>query len=201
MQKEKTKSERTRQFIIESTAEIFNKKGFEGTSLTDITKATGLTKGSVYGNFENKEEVAAAAFDYNWEMATRDISSQLGTATSAKEKLSIYAAAYKTMSQKILTKGGCPLLNTAVDVDDTNPLLRERVLKAFLKWKNSIAALIKKAIADGECKSDINPQLVAVSIIAMIEGGLMMANLTRQSTYLADVLSTTEEYIATMFVK
>ncbi len=63
MNEELTKAERTRQYIIASTAEIFNKKGYEGTSLTDLTSATKLTKGSIYGNFRNKEEVAAAAFD------------------------------------------------------------------------------------------------------------------------------------------
>src|ERR1700722_8888899 len=60
-----SKAERTRQFIIEKTAPIFNKKGYAGTSLSDITAATGLTKGSIYGNFADKDEVALAAFDYN----------------------------------------------------------------------------------------------------------------------------------------
>ena len=62
-----TKAERTRQFIIETTAPIFNSKGYEGTSISDITAATGLTKGSVYGNFKDKNELAAAVFDYNLE--------------------------------------------------------------------------------------------------------------------------------------
>ncbi|MDO9376148.1 MAG: TetR/AcrR family transcriptional regulator, partial [Ferruginibacter sp.] len=60
-----TKAEKTRNFIVEQTAPIFNKKGYAGTSLTDLTEATGLTKGSIYGNFANKDEVALAAYDYN----------------------------------------------------------------------------------------------------------------------------------------
>ena len=59
------KTERTRQHIISETAPIFNKKGYAGTSISDLTKATKLTSGSIYGNFANKEEVAVAAFDYN----------------------------------------------------------------------------------------------------------------------------------------
>ena len=53
-----SKAEKTRQFNNESTAELFNKKGYAGTSLSDISEATGLTKGSIYGNFENKDDVA-----------------------------------------------------------------------------------------------------------------------------------------------
>ena len=59
------KAEKTKSFIIEKTATLFNTKGFAGTSLNDITEATGLTKGSVYGNFKNKDEVALAVFEFN----------------------------------------------------------------------------------------------------------------------------------------
>ncbi len=66
-----TKAEQTRAFIIEKTAPLFNKKGFEGTSLSDMTTATGLTKGSIYGNFSNKDEVALEVFDYNLQKIER----------------------------------------------------------------------------------------------------------------------------------
>ncbi|MCP2807331.1 TetR family transcriptional regulator, partial [Salmonella enterica subsp. enterica serovar Typhimurium] len=60
-----SKAERTRQYIIDKAAPIFNKKGYAGTSLNDLIEATGLTKGAIYGNFENKDEIALEAFDYN----------------------------------------------------------------------------------------------------------------------------------------
>ena len=62
-----SKAERTKNFIIEKTAPLFNMKGYSGTSMSDITAATGLTKGSIYGNFENKDEVAIAAFLFRWQ--------------------------------------------------------------------------------------------------------------------------------------
>ena len=49
-----TKSELTSKFIIETVAPIFNKKGYAATSMSDITNATNLTKGAIYGNFENR---------------------------------------------------------------------------------------------------------------------------------------------------
>jgi AcrR family transcriptional regulator len=59
-----SKAEKTKQFIIEKTATLFNTKGYTSTSLSDITQAT-LTKGSIYGNFENKDEVALEVYKYN----------------------------------------------------------------------------------------------------------------------------------------
>ena len=63
--RETTKARQTRQFIIDKAAPVFNKKGVSGTSLSDLTRATGLTKGSIYGNFKDKDEVAVCVFQYN----------------------------------------------------------------------------------------------------------------------------------------
>ena len=59
------KAEQTTRFIISTVAPIFNKNGYYGTSMSDITAATGLTKGAIYGNFKNKEDLAFAAFEFN----------------------------------------------------------------------------------------------------------------------------------------
>ena len=61
-----TKGERTRQEIVRNAAPLFNTKGYEGTSLSDLMAATGLQKGGIYRHFASKEELAAEAFDYAW---------------------------------------------------------------------------------------------------------------------------------------
>src|SRR5262250_2265797 len=63
------KGEATRREIIEKAAPIFNKKGFEGASLSDLMEATGLEKGGIYRHFESKEQLAGEAFDYAWKTA------------------------------------------------------------------------------------------------------------------------------------
>ena len=52
----------TRELIIDKSIPIFNTKGYYATSLSDITQATGITKGAIYGNFKNKDEVASEAW-------------------------------------------------------------------------------------------------------------------------------------------
>ena len=73
-----TKGERTRQFIIESATPVFNRKGYVGTSMSDITKATGLTKGAIYGNFENKEELALEAFNFSFRRVVKGLNEYVG---------------------------------------------------------------------------------------------------------------------------
>ena len=60
----KGKAERTKQFIIEQSAPIFNAKGIAGTTIDDILAATKMAKGGIYGNFENKEAISIASVDF-----------------------------------------------------------------------------------------------------------------------------------------
>ncbi len=63
-----TKAEKTKAFIIETSTVLFLKHGFEATSLSMLTKATGLTKGAIYGNFKDKEDLAKEVFNYSAQM-------------------------------------------------------------------------------------------------------------------------------------
>src|SRR5258708_491370 len=89
-----SKAERTRQLIVEKTAPIFNTKGFAGTSLSDMTEATGLTKGSIYGNFTNKDEVALAAFDHNLQKLRNIVGQEMAKQTTARGQLLAYVRVY-----------------------------------------------------------------------------------------------------------
>ena len=195
MNKSYTKAERTRNFIIESTAVIFNKKGYAGTSLTDLTKATGLTKGSIYGNFENKEEVAVAVFDYNCSRVAQLTSQEVNRATTCYDKLMAYVRVYQTIIKETLQRGGCPVLNTATEADDTNGSLRKRAAGAVLNWEGELTTIIKKGILNGEFKTNTNPRKTALSIIALIEGGIMISKVTGDTTAMDHILSTVETLI------
>ncbi|QEM08606.1 MULTISPECIES: TetR/AcrR family transcriptional regulator [Mucilaginibacter] len=195
MENELSKAERTRQFIIERTSPVFNKKGYAGTSLSDLTEATGLTKGSIYGNFKNKEEVAAEVFEYNSGKVRKQIQERIQRATSYHDKLLVYAQVYHSFTRGDFIPGGCPILNTAVDADDTNPLLKDKAAKAVIRWKTGIENLIKGGIEAGELKPDINITETALSMIAMIEGGIMISKVTDSPANLDIVLTSVHSMV------
>jgi AcrR family transcriptional regulator len=195
MENELSKAERTRRFIIERTSSVFNKKGYAGTSMSDLTEATGLTKGSIYGNFKNKEEVAAEVFEYNSGKVRKQILDRIARATSYHDKLLVYAQVYHSFTSGEFIPGGCPILNTAVDADDTNPMLKDKAAKAVIRWKNSIENLIKAGIETGELKPDINSTTTALSMIALIEGGIMIAKVTDSPANLDVVLGSVHQLV------
>ena len=187
-----SKAERTRIFIIEQTAEVFNKKGYAGTSVADLVEATGLTRGSIYGNFENKEAVALAVFDYNYSRIVHATRELIGQETSYHAKLMVYAGVYKKMLRGTMNRGGCPILNTAVEADDTNPALRERASVAIQKWEDQIVLLIRQGILTGEFATETDARKIALSMIALIEGGMMISKVTGKRDSFERILETVE---------
>lgn len=189
------RSEETRKFIIEATAEVFNTKGYAGTSLADLTEATQLTKGSIYGNFENKEEVALAVFDYTINHRDKIIERAQRKATTNKEKLLAYVAIFGSEHSGDFIKGGCPLLNAGTEADDTFEPLRKKVNKAIIDWKKELEAIINDGIAAKEFNKNVNPEKTALSIMALIEGGILLSKTTNKPTYLNTVLDTVKDMI------
>ena len=187
-----SKAEKTRQFIIEKTAPIFNTKGYAGTSLNDMTASTGLTKGSIYGNFANKDEVALAAFDYNLQKVSSNIAEQMSKVDSIKDKLLVYVSVYGNCLKQTFPEGGCPILNTAIEADDTHPELRKKAIGGILSWKNKIVKLIEKGIDNKEFSTSIDPEQTALTIIAMIEGGTMISRLVGKNEYRKSVMQSVE---------
>lgn len=198
MAKEISKSERTKQFIIEKTAPVFNEKGFAGTSLSDLENATGLTKGSIYGNFENKDQVALAAFDFNFNQITQYLKAQILATDNAIERLLVYPTVYREFLNIPFLKSGCPILNTSTEADDTHPKLREKAANALEFWKKSIENHIKRGIERGEIKPNANPTEFAVVLMSIVEGAIMQAKVTNRSQELHLAMKFLEKLILQM---
>lgn len=179
------RSEKTRQFIIEKTAPIFNKKGYSGTYISDLTDATGLTKGSIYGNFENKNEVALEAFKHNYGQLKKAISKRMNKADRSWEKLTAFLDYYIDEYQTIFNKGGCAILNTAVDSDDGNELLREAVKKSISDWKHKIESILEKGISKEELQQ-MDVSRFANKMIGLIEGSIMLAKTMNKPNILVE---------------
>lgn len=190
-----TKSERTRRFIIEKAAPVFNKKGIVGTTLADLTEATGLTKGSIYGNFKDKDAVAIAVFQYHVDNLTAFLTGEIDRETGAVAKLLAIPKAYRKLHKHIMAYGGCPILNTAAEADDTHQVLRKMAVAAI----DSLKAIIKRLIRTGQnqqaIRPDADPEAVADILLALIEGGALLSKASEREAYMAHCLEHMERVI------
>lgn len=174
-----TKSARTRQYIIEKTAPLFNCKGYEGTSLADLTKTTGLTKGSLYGNFRDKEDIAMAAFKYSIARVREVGRNHLEGAITYKEQLLRLLDFYAQYVFDPPIAGGCPLLNTAIEADDHHTSMRRVVAEELMSTVNFISSLLVKGVKAGEFVKGIKVREIAYSVFCAVEGALMFSRVER----------------------
>jgi TetR/AcrR family transcriptional repressor of nem operon len=188
-----TKGQQTRRKIIEAAAPIFNKRGYDGSSLNDLMVATGLKKGGIYRHFSSKEELAAEAFDYTWETAWNTRLLHVDENANGIDKLKQLIANF--IEHRPPIAGGCPILNTAIDADDGNPVLRAHVAKALRSWLSRLQVMVEQAQERGTARPGVDPKAVATLIVASLEGALMMSRLQRNDQALRCVQSHLNQYL------
>jgi AcrR family transcriptional regulator len=170
-----SKGELTRQRIIAEAAPIFNRRGYEGCSMQDILDATGLEKGGVYRHFASKEELAVEAFRYALSNSVKMRTDNLENVHGAVEKLSYVVRRFTELPS--VMPGGCPLMNTAIDADDGNPALRRLARDGIKDWKARLCSIITDGIMSGEIGPGVEPRRIANTIIATLEGALMISRI------------------------
>ncbi len=177
----------TKESIIEKAAVLFNTKGFAGTSIQDIMDGTGLKKGGIYRHFISKEEMAVAAFRYAYQTLKKAYTEALAGAILPDERLLRFLSTLKAFAINPPVKGGCPILNAATEVDDTNPVLREEVKKAATEWESIICRIFQEGI-DGQFFSPVvNPLAEARFFVLTIEGAIMLGKLHKDTGYIEQV--------------
>jgi len=189
-----TKAERTRQFIIEKAAPIFNRKGIAGTSMADIMEATKLAKGGLYGNFESKEEICLEAFKYLTKNLSDSIGRRIDAKTTATGKLFALLDFYAESAAQA-GNSGCPLLNFGTEVDDTNPLLQKQVSESIERYHRRISDILKKGREDGEFRAGLDTEKFALKMFSMIEGGILVSKVQQSPGHMAQVVNMLKEDI------
>ncbi len=179
-----TKAERTTAFIIETVAPIFNRQGYVGTSMSDLTEATGLTKGALYGNFENKDALALSAFQYNTTKLLGAIDEVLSKEGSAMEKLYRLINFYRTYDIFTNSMGGCPILNTGVDAQHNHRVLAAATRETARIIEGKIALVLEEGVNSGEMKLPVPPLQFAKQFYTMIMGAVAMATIMSDRKYL-----------------
>jgi len=186
------KGEQTRQEIIRKAAPIFNQRGYDGAALSDLMKATGLEKGGIYRHFESKQQLAAEAFDYAWQETLGARIHDLDAVLNTVDRLKRLVANF--VERRGAIPGGCPLLNTAVDTDDGNSVLRLRARKALHGLRSYIVLVIHAGIKAQEIRPSIDAKKLASLIISSLEGAIMLCRLERSDEALRAVETHLDSY-------
>jgi TetR/AcrR family transcriptional regulator, transcriptional repressor for nem operon len=163
--------------ILNKSGVLFNTQGYKATSISDITKATGYTKGAIYRHFKNKGVLEKETLFYLSSRMFEILRARIRREASAGDKLRAIFAYFQSYVINPEVKGGCPLLNAAVEADDSNPVLRREAVKTLDVLRDSVVTILKNGIRFKQIKKDIDLDYYATIIIASLEGAIMMSKL------------------------
>ncbi|MCA1032708.1 TetR/AcrR family transcriptional regulator [Bacillus timonensis] len=161
--------------IICTVSTLFHTKGYENTKLSDILAETGIGKGQFYHYFKSKRDLGQAVIDHVIsEMEECLFINILDQPEPPKMKI-------KKMLEKILTlqlehegKRGCPIGNLAIELSEHDPIFREKLACFFEQWEEKVQQILVEMQQDGELPPELNTAKKARSMIATIEGGLLL---------------------------
>ncbi len=182
-----SKGEKTREHILKTTRGLLITQGFYNTSISDVLAATGVKKGNLYYYFGSKEDLGRAVLQ------------------DAKEEFFVFLArsfAGDTPIDKILHScetifaehrkkhfvGGCLFGNTALEMSDNNPEFAKVIDEVFTQWTTTLTALLADAAAQRLLPGPIPPRLLAKTLIATMEGAIMMSRVSKDKSDLDDCL-------------
>lgn len=194
------KGEETRERILARSAQLFNRQGYAGASLADIMRETGLEKGGIYNHFSSKEQLALEAFDYAYELVRQRVRQALSGKFHAIERLLAIVSVFQSEVDNPPVAGGCPILNTAIEADDANEVLRDRAQVAMDDWRTTIHRIVTRGIERGEIRPTTDADEVASLLIATLEGALMLSNLYRDSVHMERASAHMIRYVESLSV-
>lgn len=190
-----TKSDLTKLHIIEKSAPLFNRLGFAGTAMSDILAATGLTKGGIYGNFKSKDEIAAAAFEYSFQHMKATLTAAILPQPTAVGRLLALLQFYHNYTLFPTIEGGCPVVNSAVEVRAGYPALQKQVNDALQDMLDALQRILELGIARAELRANLVPRQEAELIYAQITGGMVMSRAANDPRHLNRILESLKRYI------
>nr|WP_078901759.1 ScbR family autoregulator-binding transcription factor [Actinacidiphila yeochonensis] len=153
------RAEATRRFLVEAAAELFEERGYAGTSISDISARSGRTSGAIYFHFANKERLALAVVEATlgtWPEMIAGVRAARGSALEKLVALSFSVA--RAFRDDVVVRAGSRLWmeRKAIDAPVPGP---------FGAWTDTVAELLREAAAEGELAADVAPEAAALTVV------------------------------------
>lgn len=180
--------------IIEKSAPIFNIHGYSGTSMQMLVDATGFQMGGIYRHFSSKKELAKAAFLHNYQVLIKE-NLLVDAELSPPEQLVAIVNKYQTSVLQPKVLGGCPIINTATEVDDTDPTFSKLTKEATKEVLEIIQRIIEEGQNDGSIKGSFDAKSEAIFFFASIEGAVVLSKTTQSARPLFTIFDKIKTHI------
>ena len=184
-----SKGEQTRERILTEATALFNRQGIAATTINDLLKATGATKGNLYFHFSGKEQVGLEVLSRARAAFKTFLENALQGETPGDQLEQFFCQVLEKNRGKGFV-GGCLFGNTALESSDTAPQFANLVSLVFAEWIDKLQKTIAAAQSVAQVRQDLPADQLAELVVIIIEGGIMQARLNKAEGALTRALGT-----------
>ena len=181
------KGERTRGRIVAEAARLMHEGGVAETTIEDVKAAAGVSSSQLYHYFADKEALVQAVIDHQAGAIVGN-TEQAGLGTP--EGIRAWRDMILTGARQSGGQGGCPLGSLGGQLAETDAEARAQVADGFGRWAAALSDGLRALHASGRLRPGLDPDDVAVTLLATLQGGLLLAQVQRETDALATALDT-----------
>jgi TetR/AcrR family transcriptional regulator, transcriptional repressor for nem operon len=181
------KGERTRARIVGAAARLIHERGVAGTTLDDVRTAAEVSGSQMYHYFADKDELVQAVIDHQADVIVgNQRRAELGTLEGLRAWRDMIIAAAESADGT----GGCPLGSLGGQLAESDPQARARIAAGFERWSDAIRDGLRGLHAAGQLSTEVGPDDIAVTLLAALQGGLLLAQVQRNTRPLETAVDT-----------
>jgi len=185
----------TRARIVDAAADLMYTHGALRTSLDEVMAASRTSKSQLYHYFADKDALVRAVIVRQTERVLDGQDPYL-CALDSMTGLRRWAAMIIDVQQQRSGVGGCPIGSLASELSDTSEDARQLLADSFQKWEARLATGLTAMQHGGELQRDADPNDLASAIMAALQGGLLLAQTTRDTRHLQLSLDMALDHVA-----
>lgn len=156
--------------VLDSARRQFWETGYAGTSLADLTAATGLGKGSLYGAFGDKHALFMRTLEGYCSDAVADAHDELSGDGRAIDRLTEHLRISARLDVENSPGRGCMMAKAAAELGSIDPAVEQLVSTSFARWHDELAACITRACDEGDIAADVDADTLAWTLLTVIRG-------------------------------
>ncbi|WP_244443343.1 TetR/AcrR family transcriptional regulator [Bradyrhizobium sp. Ai1a-2] len=168
-----------KELIIDAAVGTLHRKGFNATSVQDITDAAKVPKGSFYNHFESKEALAVEALERYWRVVLSHLQELNDESRPPLDRLKSYFERLSGVGRDCDYERGCMIGNMGAEMPDQSRLVRERLAVILAAWSRAIETCVKEAQLNGSLRRDLEPKAIAAFLLNSWEGAVMRSKVDR----------------------
>ena len=193
----------TREAILSAALRLMHVHGYNGTSLDDVLRESGVGKGNFYYHFRSKEELGYAILE---QIVSAFVGQTLEPCFSDPTvpplaQIGCFLDRVVQAQRDRQCRGGCAMGNLASELSDIHEGFRKRLASVFTTWHRRLAEALAEAKQRGHVGVACDPEASARFVVASLEGAILLTKLSKDIGVMEQCVGELKRYLTAYEVR